>query len=54
MPAQRNTTEDDFGGMYELDLTEVEREICRLPDVSISRRHARLRLDVSLQAIDLQ
>src|SRR5256714_375022 len=34
---ERNTTEDDFGGMYELDLTEVEREICRLPDVSISR-----------------
>ena len=28
---------DDFGGVYELDLTEVEREICRLPDVSISR-----------------
>jgi len=23
--------------MYELDLTEVEREICRLPDVSIAR-----------------
>src|ERR1043165_814358 len=23
--------------MYELDLTEVEREICRLPDVSITR-----------------
>src|SRR5205823_1253448 len=34
---EQNTPVDDFGGMYELDLTEVEREICRLPDVSISR-----------------
>jgi hypothetical protein len=28
---------DDFEGVAELDLTEVEREICRLPDVAISR-----------------
>ena len=28
---------DDLEGMDELDLTEVEREICRLPDVSIAR-----------------
>ena len=34
---ERNATVDEFGGMYELDLTEVEKEICRLPDVSISR-----------------
>src|SRR5262249_23474313 len=32
-----NSTLDDNGWTYELDLTEVEREICRLPDVSISR-----------------
>ena len=36
MSGEHNTTADDFG-TYELDLTEVEREICRLPDVSISR-----------------
>ena len=28
---------NDFEGVDELDLTEVEREICRLPDVAISR-----------------
>ena len=28
---------EEFQGMEELDLTEVEREICRLPDVAISR-----------------
>jgi hypothetical protein len=28
---------DDLEDMDELDLTEVEREICRLPDVSIAR-----------------
>jgi hypothetical protein len=28
---------DDLGDMDELDLAEVEREICRLPDVSIAR-----------------
>ena len=28
---------EEFLSMEELDLTEVEREICRLPDVSISR-----------------
>jgi hypothetical protein len=28
---------DDLGDKDELDLTEVEREICRLPDVSIAR-----------------
>lgn len=28
---------EELEGMDELDLTEVEREICRLPDVSISR-----------------
>jgi hypothetical protein len=28
---------EEFSSMDELDLTEVEREICRLPDVSISR-----------------
>jgi hypothetical protein len=33
----RNSVVDDFEGVAELDLTEVEREICRLPDVAISR-----------------
>ena len=28
---------EDLEGMDELDLTEVEREICRLPDVTIAR-----------------
>ena len=28
---------EEFSSMDDLDLTEVEREICRLPDVSISR-----------------
>jgi hypothetical protein len=37
MDGERNATVDELGSMYELDLTEVEREICRLPDVSISR-----------------
>jgi hypothetical protein len=34
---ERNSVVDDFEGVAELDLTEVEREICRLPDVAISR-----------------
>lgn len=37
MEGERNTALEDLEGMYELDLTEVEREICRLPDVSITR-----------------
>jgi hypothetical protein len=28
---------EEFSSMDDLDLTEIEREICRLPDVSISR-----------------
>src|SRR3954452_6450097 len=34
---ERDSVVDDFEGVAELDLTEVEREICRLPDVAISR-----------------
>ncbi|MGZ4211302.1 MAG: hypothetical protein ACXVQX_12005 [Actinomycetota bacterium] len=37
MEGEPSTALDQFEGMYELDLTEVEREICRLPDVSIAR-----------------
>jgi len=34
---ERISAVEDLEGMDELDLTEVEREICRLPDVSITR-----------------
>ena len=37
MPRDGIAAVDDFEPTYELDLTEVEREICRLPDVSIAR-----------------
>jgi hypothetical protein len=34
---ERISAVEDLEGMDELDLTEVEREICRLPDVTIAR-----------------
>src|SRR3954452_19969716 len=34
---ERDSVVDDFEGVAELDLTEGEREICRLPDVAIAR-----------------
>ena len=37
MGGERNDVVDGFDETEELDLTEVEREICRLPDVSIAR-----------------
>lgn len=37
MIGEQDTSVDGLEGVGELDLAEVEREICRLPDVSIAR-----------------
>lgn len=37
MIGEQDASVDDLEGTDELDLAEVEREICRLPDVSIAR-----------------